>query len=81
VVLDEDASGTVAFLLEAVALRLYGGVVVCRSNEGDDEVFDGGDELVRMLDRILQLSQSRSVTYLVYLICSVQVPILNPYRV
>jgi hypothetical protein len=46
VVFNENASGAVAFLLEAVALGLDGGVVVCCSNEGDDEVFDGGEELV-----------------------------------
>jgi hypothetical protein len=50
VVFDENASGAVAFLLEAVALRLDGGVVVCRSNEGDDEIFDGGEELGWELD-------------------------------
>lgn len=44
-VFDEYASGAVAFLLETVAFGLHGGVVVCRSNEGDDEVFDGGEEL------------------------------------
>jgi hypothetical protein len=44
------ASRAVAFLLKAMALRLYGGVVVCCSNEGDDEVFDGGEELFGMLD-------------------------------
>jgi hypothetical protein len=52
VVFDEHASGAVAFLLEAVALWLYGGVVICRSNERDDEVFDGGEELLWMLDCI-----------------------------
>jgi hypothetical protein len=50
VVFDENASRAVAFLLEAVALRLYGGVIVCRSNERDDEVFDGGEELLWVLD-------------------------------
>jgi len=55
VVFDEHASGAVAFLLEAVALWLYGGVVICCSNERDDEVFDGGEKLLWMSDCV-QLS-------------------------
>jgi hypothetical protein len=53
VVFDKYASGAVAFLLEAVTLGLYGGVVVCRSNERDDEVFDGGEELLWVLDGVI----------------------------
>ena len=46
VVLDEYTSGAIAFLLKAVAFGLYGGVVVCGADEGDDEIFDCGEELV-----------------------------------
>ena len=49
---DKYASGAVAFLLEAVTLRLYGGVVICCSNEWDDEVFDGGEELLLLSDGV-----------------------------
>ena len=43
--LDEYASGTVAFLLEAMAFWLYGGVLICGPNERDNEIFDGSKEL------------------------------------
>jgi hypothetical protein len=49
VVLDEHASGALAFLLEAVAFGLDGGVVVCGADEGDDEIFDCGEELDLLL--------------------------------
>lgn len=45
VVLDQHASGAFAFLLEAVAFGLHGGIVVCGADEGDDEVFDCSEEL------------------------------------
>jgi hypothetical protein len=45
VVFNKYTSRAVAFLLEAVTLRLYGGVAICRTNERDDEIFDGGEEL------------------------------------
>lgn len=47
--LDEHASGAFAFLLKAVAFGLHGGVVVCGADEGDDEVFDCGEELYGLL--------------------------------
>lgn len=53
VVLDEHASGAFAFLLEAVAFGLHGGVVVCGADEGDDEIFDCGEELNYVLVHIL----------------------------
>ena len=52
-VFDEDASGAFAFLLEAVAFGLHGGVVVCGADEGDDEIFDCGEELNYVLVHIL----------------------------
>jgi len=53
VVLDEHASRAFAFLLEAVAFGLHGGVVVCGADEGDDKIFDCGEELYFMLENIL----------------------------
>jgi len=49
VVLDEDTSGAFAFLLQAVAFGLDGGIVVCGADEGDDEIFDCGEELRLLL--------------------------------
>jgi len=51
-VFDEHASRTFAFLLEAVAFWLHGGVVVCSANEGNDEVLDRGEELGLLLVNI-----------------------------
>jgi hypothetical protein len=53
VVLDEHASGAFAFLLEAMTFGLHGGVVVCGADEGDDEIFDCGEELNYVLVHIL----------------------------
>ena len=75
-VFNEYAARAVAFLLEAVAFWLYGGVVICGSNEGDDEVFDGSEELQYMSD-ISQLLEEKNVTYIVHLIC----PMLDLYWV
>lgn len=49
-VFDEYASRALAFLLEAVAFWLDSGVVICGSNERNDEIFHGGEELCVMLD-------------------------------
>lgn len=50
--LDEHASRAFAFLLETVAFGLYGGVIVCGADEGDDEIFDGSEELYYLLVRV-----------------------------
>ena len=55
VVLDEHASGALAFLLEAVAFGLDGGVVICGADEGDDEIFDCGEELCLFSEYILMI--------------------------
>jgi hypothetical protein len=44
-VLDEHASRAFAFLLEAVAFWLHGGIVICGANEGNDEILDRSEEL------------------------------------
>ena len=49
VVFDEDASGAFAFLLEAMAFGLHGGVIVCGADEGGDEIFDCGEKLYYLL--------------------------------
>ena len=77
-VFDKYASGAVAFLLQAVTLWLCGGVVICGPNEWDDKVFDSGEEL-RLALNGEQVWRGRDITYIVYLICSVQLSILNLY--
>ena len=47
--LDEYASRAFAFLLEAVAFWLHGGVVVCSADEGNDEILDCSEELGLLL--------------------------------
>jgi hypothetical protein len=42
---DQHAPWAFALLLEAMAFWLHCGIIVCRPNERDDEVFDCCEEL------------------------------------